>query len=153
MRPVYDRHSDVREWVAKNWQLFPDEGTQYIGIEDRHGTIRGAAVFTDYNGHDITLTGLGHYVFSRSVLRAVCAYVFVQLNCRRMTVIVRSSRWRLILLCQRHKFQVEGVIRSHYGNENGVLMGLLREDCRWLTDKERWPHGKPPVTTARTRPP
>ena len=147
MQPIAGFDADVLEWAR--YQEGSDGGawhpdlTKTIGIVNREGALCGAAIFSNYTGHDIELTGVGRYVFSRSVCQAVCRYVFLQLRCSRMTVMIRASRTRLRRICERHGFKAEGLVRRRYGDEDAIIMGMLPEDCRWLTQEERRNHGKP----------
>lgn len=131
-------------------RFHPDMCTA-IGVVDRHARLAGAAVFTDFDGFDIQLTVVGRGAFSRSVCRAVSRYVFIQMNCQRMTVIMRESDTVLRKVCQRHGFRQEGVIRRRYGDQDGILMGMLRQECRWLKAHEKGPsHGQNTETAVAT---
>lgn len=103
-----------------------------LGLADDTGRIRGAVVLTGFTGAEIELSVYGRGCWTRRVIRAVFDALFNTMLCARVTVHVRASNREAEDLASRLGFKREGIVRRKYGNEDGILMGMLREECRWL---------------------
>lgn len=68
---------------------------------------------------------------TRRVLRAVFAYPFTQLKLARVTACVALSNAAILELVQRLGFVYEGRKRCGFGDEDELIFGLLRSECRW----------------------
>lgn len=69
---------------------------------------------------------------TRASLRAIFHVPFKQWGLRRVTFIVRSDNQRSIDLCERLGASHEGLVRETFADGvHGVVLGLLKEDCRW----------------------
>lgn len=97
------------------------------------------------DGQVLAVAGIGHWCgfdcelsigsvggLSKGFIRAVFRYVFLELNCRRVTGRVNADLdWSQRL--QRLGFVEEGRLRE--GAVNGgdtIIFGMLRRECRWL---------------------
>lgn len=69
---------------------------------------------------------------SRHVLKQIFAYPFHQLGLRRITGIVRETNKRSFDITSRLGFRVEGLLRDWYPDCNGILLGMTKEECKWL---------------------
>lgn len=65
-------------------------------------------------------------------LRAVFAYPFEQLKLPRVTAQVGAGNVRSLNLVRKLGFVQEGVKRRGLGDEDELIFGLLRTECRWL---------------------
>ena len=70
-----------------------------LGIEDRFGMLRGAAVFNDFADRNIELTCVGKGAFTRDVCRELAQVAFEVNGCERITIRTRKgnvawSGWR-----------------------------------------------------------
>lgn len=75
---------------------------------------------------------------TRTELRRVFRYPFVEAGLRRLTARVSSFNRASQSLIERLGFVREGTRRAAY--ENGadeIIYGMLHEECRWLTLRER----------------
>lgn len=102
-----------------------------VGVADGW-ELRGAIVFNSYTGPDIEMSLIGTGCWSRSVIRWAMTYVFRQLGCARLTVTVRASQPEHEAIAKRLGFVREGLIRRKFGDDDGIAMGMLAEECRWL---------------------
>ena len=66
------------------------------------------------------------------VLREVFSYPFEQLKLRRLTGLVGSNNEKGRKLCIWLGFHLEGCKKDALGDENEMVYGMVREDCRWL---------------------
>lgn len=66
---------------------------------------------------------------------AVCHYLFIQLELRRVTAFIAVENEKSLSLAQRLGFRIEGTARDWYPTGDAHILGLLRNDCSWLKDK------------------
>jgi hypothetical protein len=120
--------SRLRPWIEERLHMKMADDAQYIGrIVD--GNAVCVVAFSNWCGCDIELSvaadpGSG----SRLFLSVVFSYVFGQLGCVRCTVKTRASNADGIHLAERLGFEREGYLRNGFGNEDAVLLGLLKGD-------------------------
>lgn len=69
---------------------------------------------------------------SRGLLKASFGYFFEQLGLPRIDSRVHSKNTAAIRMNQDLGFKHEGVRRLSFGDDDGILMGMLREECRWI---------------------
>jgi len=70
---------------------------------------------------------------TKASIRAMLAYPFRQLNCRRLTTLIRRSNTRAIRFNLGIGFKQEGVVRYGFGDEDALLFGLLVEETpAWM---------------------
>lgn len=138
---LYGADADIKEYVRKRIPFaqngFSSDATA-LGVV-RHGRLMGGVVFDSYRetqGHgDIIMSGAfdDPAWATRKILRRLFSYPFVQLGCRRMTTVTTFDNEAALNLDLRLGFQVEGVLRCMFpGDRDGVLLGMLREECRWI---------------------
>lgn len=65
-------------------------------------------------------------------LHAAFDYPFTQLDRKRVTASIRSRNKRAQEFVKNLGFSYEGTMRCFYPDDDLVLYGLLREDCRYL---------------------
>lgn len=110
-------------------------GDQYVdvmrtlGVLTPEGRIVGGIVLTNYTGHGIELSIAGKGCVSRGAWQAIGDIVFRELGCRRLSVTTRRSNKRVCKLAPRFQFRFEGIARRFYGNEDGIVFSLLREEA------------------------
>lgn len=71
---------------------------------------------------------------SRGFLAAAFAYPFIQLGVQRVTALVPAKNTDALVLDLRLGFVPEGVKRSAYGDDDLVVLGMLRGNCKWLPE-------------------
>ena len=74
---------------------------------------------------------------TKDFLWRVFAYPFLQLNCNRVTGLVREDNIVAQKFDEHIGFKREGLIRK--GATDGadiILYGMLKEECRWLGVKK-----------------
>lgn len=85
---------------------------------------------------EIAVYGEGNWA-TKSFLTSCFWYVFKQLNCVRCTAQVAASNVRAYRMNTRLGFQLEGIQRKGLGDEDILLLGMLRNECRWLPVGEK----------------
>lgn len=109
-----------------------------LGVES-NGELIAGVVFESYTGSSISIHVAaleGKLWLSREFLFRVFAYPFLQLECNRVTGLVRADNERAQKLDEHLGFVREGVMRR--GATDGtdyIIYGMLKEECRWLNFK------------------
>ena len=131
---IYGQDPRVTEWVAE--QVKEDDFGQCsaIGLE-KDGNLVAGVVFNWYTGPSIAMhvAGIGKEWLTRDFLYRCFAYPFIQLECNRVTGLVRTDNFAAQKFDEHLGFVREGVIRR--GASDGtdfILYGMLKEECRWL---------------------
>lgn len=105
----------------------------YIALAsvDHRNTIIGVIVLNNFDGSNIDLTAVGVGGFAPSTVRHIVDYVFVKMQCSRMTLKTRRSNHRVRKILKKH-FTFEAVLKNWFGNEDAFQFRMCRDECRWL---------------------
>jgi RimJ/RimL family protein N-acetyltransferase len=60
------------------------------------------------------------------------AYPFITLKKRRVMGIVKEDNEAALRLDAKLGFQFEGRLRKWFGDKDGILLGMLKEECVWI---------------------
>lgn len=123
-------------------ECFPADKCVCFGEYRSDGEPLWAATLYDFkNNHecnlDMTLNhkGLLSASLFKRIGRVLCDYMFKQANLNRCNSNIRISNAASIKLTKAYGFQFEGVKRDGYvapQKEDMVLLGLLKDECRWI---------------------
>jgi RimJ/RimL family protein N-acetyltransferase len=102
-----------------------------IGVE-QDGELIAGIVFFDWfpawGNIYVAVAGEGNWC-TRRLLRRCYAFPFVQMQCKRVTVLIADNNRAAIELVMRIGFQLEGILR---GDPNCLVFGLLKaEAMKW----------------------
>lgn len=149
---IYGHDAEVAHFVTMR---LPDEergewapGYKAIGVAV-DGQLSCGVVYTEYDGAGIRCSIAAEARSgwaSRRTLRALFGYPFVQLGCRRITVLVAKHNERSGRFCLNLGFQVEGVLRHALADDDYIVLGMLRDECKWIKGES---HGQEIVVAAR----
>lgn len=114
-----------------------------IGIE-RGGELRGVVVYDGFSVADCNM----HVVsdgsrrwLTREFLVHVFAYPFIQCGFRRVTGLVPASNEEALRFDLKLGFKYEGYCRHAMPDDDIVILGMLREECRWIPKEYRYGRG------------
>ena len=122
----------IRGWLESKLGCTFADPCEVIGILDRTGRPIGAALFNDRSCRNIELTVYGPGAFRRDVCRQIAAYCFDQMRCERITVRTRYGNEKVRAIIERFGWKPEGILRNFYGDDDAVIYGMLRTECRFL---------------------
>lgn len=151
MKLVCGRDAVVAEWVRARIPHMAggDFGPCVaIGVEDDTGRLVAGAVYHGYNalpgGGDIQMSMAADSArwARKGVIRGLLDYPFNQAGCHRVTTITPLRNARALKINAGLGFEVEGRIRRGFGDDDAIIMGLMREDA------ERFLAKKPDLVTA-----
>lgn len=100
-----------------------------LGVLTGEGRIIGGFLFGRYTGHGVELTLAGRGCIMRDAWQKVGDIAFSDLGCERISVTTRKSNKRVCRLAPRLSFKFEGIARRYYGEEDGVVLSLLRDEA------------------------
>ena len=136
---IYGQDDKVIPWVGKRVDEEDFGSAVGIGLEE-NGELSAGVVFNMFQGHSIWMhvaAEPGKRWLNRDFLFRCFAYPFIQLNCHRVTGLVRIDNLAAQKFDEHLGFKKEGIIRK--GADDGtdlILYGMLKEECRWLELKK-----------------
>ena len=147
----------VVPWVAERILGYSPEDFEpcsTLGISV-NGVLTAGLIFNNYRkkSHDIHLTIAADSAgwISRSSLRTIFEYVFIQLGCIRLTVTIAKKNKRARRLAEGLGFEFEGKLRKGFdGVQDCIIYGMLQAGIVQIIQPAR---PKKPVaeTTTPTR--
>lgn len=120
---------------------FDPRAATWLTSRDGLGKILGVVVFSRFTqgNCEITVAASDPRFITKRFALAVASYPFVQLECRRVTAIIAVSNAKSLSLAQQLGFRMEGTLRNWFPSGDAYILGLLREDCKWLKDTDGQP--------------
>lgn len=145
---IYGQDQRICKWVGDR----VDEtnfggGAVGIGLEE-NGELISGVVFNMYSGPSISMHVAavpGKRWMTREYLWRCFAYPFIQLNCHRVTGLVRVDNLEAQRFDEHLGFKKEGLLRrACTDGTDMILYGMLRDECRfldlgWQRDKQTMP--------------
>jgi len=138
---VLNRSDELAAWVARRIPHVDSFGQcAAIGVE-RGGECVGAVVYHEYRGNDIQLScaATSPRWLSRAALRSIFAYPFIQLQVDRVTAFTPARARATRQFLESTGFIQEGIMRRGFDDDDCVVYGMLREECKWIEQGEN--HG------------
>jgi RimJ/RimL family protein N-acetyltransferase len=131
---IYGQDERVCDWV--NSRLNENfVGAVGIGLEE-NGELIAGVVFDNYTKAGINMHVAavpGRRWMTREYLFRCFAYPFIQLNCLRITGLVREDNLDAQRFNEHLGFKREGLLREAYlDKQNVIVYGMLQRECRWL---------------------
>ena len=129
---VFGEDEMVARWAGERFGTVFSPPLRALGVKEA-GEIRGALVFNDFNGANIECSVVGDTAcWTAPVVSAAFRYAFDQCQCVRLTLRTRRRNKLVRKLIPRLGFRFEGVARRYYGDDDALVFGMLKEECRFL---------------------
>ncbi|HEJ7283140.1 acyl-CoA N-acyltransferase [Serratia phage Parlo] len=136
---LYENSGELIAWAAEKIGFEPRDDAKAIGWESS-GVLRAVTLWDGFSVCDcnihIASDGSGHWL-SRPYLRASFMHPFVQWNMRRVTGLVPSKNSAALRFDLHLGFEREGIIRHALPDDDIIVLGMLRENCRYIPAKYR----------------
>lgn len=100
-----------------------------LGVLSPEGRLVGGFVLTNYSGHGVEMSLAGKGCVARDAWDMLGTIIFGELGCQRLSVTTRRSNKKVRKLAPKFHFKFEGVSRRFYGNEDGLVFSLLRDEA------------------------
>jgi hypothetical protein len=97
--------------------------------------IEAVVVYTRFSQHNCEMsiaTNLKKTWARRDFLRCVYRYPFAQRQMARVTAVIEEDNIPSLTMCRRLGHVEEGRLKQWFGARDGVVMRMLRSECRWL---------------------
>lgn len=136
---VYEGKEELVAWASQVIGFDPRPDVVAIGWSDgqklRAVTLYDGFSQCDCNMH-IASDGTGFWL-RRPFLLASFAHPFVQWDLRRVTGLVPAKNTAALRFDLHLGFQREGLIRHALPDDDIIVLGLLREECRYIPQQYR----------------
>jgi RimJ/RimL family protein N-acetyltransferase len=135
---VYGEDDRFLRWIeARVDAKFPKDAVAF-GLE-KDGEILAAYAYDNYTNHSICMHVAaveGKNWLTKELLWRSFAYPFLQLNCHRVTALVKENNVQCRKFVENHGFTQEGILRENFPDKsNMIVYGLLKDECRFLRIK------------------
>lgn len=108
---------------------------QSVWIASVTDEVEAVVVYTRFSEHNCEMsvaTNLKKTWARRPFLRAVYRYPFVQRGFARVTAVIEEDNTPSLTMCRKLGHVEEGLLKQWFGAKDGVVMRMLRSECRWL---------------------
>lgn len=122
-------------WAEEKLQVrFSETECKWIASLDDEGNILGVVVYTRFSlsNCEMSVAAASPRFLTRRALKAFFGYPFNQLGCLRVTAVTSSDNSHAYHFLRRLGFSVEGCLRQWFGKTDGLALGLLKKECKWL---------------------
>lgn len=134
---LYGPQPYLLDWAAR--RLGMDWGpAKAIGVVRRHEVV-AVVVYNQWRHPNIEASIASETPLwaSREALRAILAYPFIQLHCKRVTATTEATNQRARAFLCRLGFREEGVHPDALPSGTAITYGLIARDAaRWLKAEE-----------------
>lgn len=107
---------------------------EYAAIGLKGKEMVSGVVYTRYSpgaGIELTIASEGTTWAVPDYFRAIFAYPFKQLDCKRATAVVAAGNIKSRRLCDRLGFVQEGRLKYGFKDDDAIIYGMYRDNCRW----------------------
>lgn len=136
---IYGENARLIGWASEVIGFTPRPDAQAIGWQEGED-LRAVVIWDGFSSCDcnmhIASDGSRQWM-RRAFLRASFMHPFYQWGLRRVTGLVPSKNTVALRFDLHLGFRVEGTVRHALPDDDIILLGLLREDCRWIPEKYR----------------
>lgn len=140
LRAVVDRDDEVAHWVCSRLptRITPEDlgPLVTIGLVDKNGKLVAGCLYHNYRKYgsmEVTFASITPRWVLPWNLAPLFHYPFVQRACTRITLIIGSNNKVALRTNIRLGFKLEGVVRRGYdGMQDAYVLGMLREECKWI---------------------
>jgi len=127
--------------LSSQLQLTEEARAHHQGwINDFFGTkvdLVAGVVYNEYRGHSmhVSMASSTPRWATKRTLRELFSYPFVQLKVKRLTAYTGRSMTSVQAFLERLGFQFEGIARQGFEDDDCVIYGMLRSECRWIRSR------------------
>lgn len=138
-RVIYGEEARLLPWAEKRIGIghFRTDAKS-MGLE-RDGELVAVVVFDGFSSCDcnmhIASDGTKRWL-NKELLLSSFAYPFTQLGLRRVTGLVPAKNDAALAFDQNLGFEFEGRCRHALADDDIIILGMLRENCRFIAHEE-----------------
>jgi RimJ/RimL family protein N-acetyltransferase len=136
-----DSHDIIADWVCRGLGLINVWKGQNVTYGFSYASkMVGGLIFHELQPHrDVwwTVWSNDKHWCNRTMLRQMFHKAFVEMDCKRINILVNVNNQRSLNFVERLGFVREGRLRQYDDNgEDCYFLGMLREECKWLNKKQ-----------------
>ena len=127
----------LAKWASDRLGMVIATPNTSIGVVHK-GEIVAVAVFNNFRAPNIEITFVTSSArwASPGAVKAIMAYPFKQLGCKRLTAIIEATNQPARAFLCRLGFKLEGIHPDVFTSGAAETYGLLREDAqRWVAEE------------------
>lgn len=136
---IYDRQAELIEWASARIGMRPRPDAYAIGWEE-DGKLRAVTLYDNFSECDcfMHIASDGSRRWLRRAFLYVCfAHPFIQWKFRRVTGLVPSKNLEALRFDLHLGFEREGLARHAAPDDDIIMLGMLRENCRFIPENFR----------------
>lgn len=136
---TYDNQERLISWASECIGFTPRDDVKAMGWVDGDRLIC-VALWDGFSECDCNIhvaSDLSGHWLTRGFLRAAFWHPFIQWNMRRVTALVPAKNSNAIRFDLHLGFEREGLIRHALPDDDLIVMGMLRENCRFIPEQHR----------------
>ena len=101
------------------------------------GEIYGVVVFSRFTPHncEMSVASASPKFLTRKFLNVIFHYAFITAGKTRVTAVSEEDNHRILDINRRIGFVDEGRLKCWYGEKDGLILRMLRSECKWLEAK------------------
>lgn len=125
------------EWIGRKLGCDYSNGVfTTIAHLDDSGEILCVVLYSNWvrSGCEMVIASSSPKWCTRDFMRVAFGYVFNQSKRDRVTFIVEEHNLKSLSLCDRLGAKPEGVLRKWFGKTDGIIFGMLKEECKWIKE-------------------
>ena len=132
-RIIFGADDYLKSWAAERIGIGQFGPSVAIGVE-RDNQIICAAIYHDLREGQIeaSIAASSRRWASRSVLHTLFAYPFKQVGAHRLLVQCNEANAKAMKMNRQLGFVQEGRLRHLHGPDDGILWGMLKDECKWI---------------------
>ncbi len=113
---------------------FDPEKSRCIASVTDDFKIMGVVVFDRFSPFncELSVASATPRFMNRAFLKAVFRYPFVQLGLSRISAVIEDGNIHAIEMDRRLGFVDEAKLKNWYGDKDGFMLRMLKEECKWL---------------------
>lgn len=134
---IFNCDEALAAWAGQRLGMEIAKPNTSIGVAHRNKIV-AVAVFNNFRGPNIEITFVttSPRWASPGAVKAILAYPFLQLGCKRVTAIIEATNQPARAFLCRLGFKLEGVHPDVFPSGAAETYGLLRKDAsRWVAEE------------------
>lgn len=136
---IYNDDDRLIAWASEKIEFEPRSDVKAMGWQE-NGELRAVVLWDGFSECDcnihIASDGKPHWL-RRSFLVAAFMHPFVQWNLRRVTGLVPAKNAAALRFDLHLGFVQEGHLRHALQDDDLIILGMLKESCRYIPPKYR----------------
>jgi RimJ/RimL family protein N-acetyltransferase len=101
------------------------------------GKLLGVVVFSRFMEFncELSVASISPKFLTRKFLNVLFHYAFITAGKHRITAVIEDGNINALDMDKRLGFIEEGRLKGWYGEKDGLILRMLRDECRWIKAK------------------